>query len=184
MAYLPGSENPFHWTYSSANGDLLSVMIANKTGMTMEDFARKYLFKPLKIRDSEWSWMVTPSAYGTGDLGMKNQGGFGLYVTPEVMARIGLLCLNEGKWRGRQVVPEDWIAESTSSQLNPYYTFNYGYKWWVFPGKYYQAMGLNNQRIIVIPEYNIVVVFTANEPGDEIWSINLLVDTFITPAVL
>jgi CubicO group peptidase (beta-lactamase class C family) len=190
MAYLPGSESPVDWTYSSANGDLLSVMIANKSGMTMEDFARKHLFKPLKIRDSEWSWMSTPSAYGTGDLEMKNQGGFGLFVTPEVMARIGLLCLNEGKWRGRQVVSEDWIVESTSSQLNPLYAFNYGYKWWVTPGKYYQAMGLNNQRIVVIPEYNIVAVFTANETGDsgpDAWLSpvhNRLVDTFITPAVL
>jgi len=64
--------------------------------------------------------------------------------------------------------------------------FNYGYKWWVTPGKYYQAIGLNSQHIIVIPEHNIVVVFTAFEP-DNTWTgpVNsLLIDLFITPAVL
>jgi len=187
MAYFPGTPSPFAWTYSSANGDLLSVIIANRSGMTMADFARKYLFKPLKIRDSEWFWWATPSAWGTGDLGFKYQGGFGLFLTHKAMARIGLMCLNDGKWRGRQVVPEDWVAESTSVQISPFGMFNYGYKWWVTPDKYYQAFGLNNQRIIVIPEYNIVVVFTANELDDYTWSgpvDSLLVDSFITPAVL
>jgi len=187
MAYLPGTPSPFAWTYSSANGDLLSVMIANRSGMTMADFARKYLFKPLKIRDSEWFWWLTPSAWGTGDLGFKNEGGLGLFLTPRAMARIGLMCLNNGKWRGRQVVPEDWIGESTGVQITPFGIYNYGYKWWVTPGKYYQAFGLNNQRIIVIPDYNIVVVFTANELDDYTWSgpINSwLVDDFIIPAVI
>ena len=187
MAYFPGTPSPFAWTYSSANGDLLSVMIANRSGMTMADFARKYLFKPLKIRDSEWWWWVTPSAWGTGDLGFKYQGGFGLFLTPKAMARVGLMCLNDGKWRGRQVVSEDWIAESTSVQITPFNMFYYGYKWWLYPGNYYQAFGLNNQRIIVIPEYNIVVVFTAFETDDYTWSgpVNSwLVDDFIIPAVL
>jgi len=46
---------------------------------------------------------------------------------------------------------------------------------------------MNNQRIIVIPDYNIVVVFTANELDDYTWSgpINSwLVDDFIIPAVI
>ena len=187
MAYLPGTPSPLAWTYSSANGDLLSVMIANRSGITMADFAHKYLFKPLKIRDSEWFWWGTPSAWGTGDLGFKNQGGFGLCLSPRAMARIGLMCLNDGKWRGRQVVLEDWIAESTSVQITPLYMFYYGYKWWVTPDKYYQAFGANNQRIIVIPEYNIVVIITAYELDEYSWlgPVNsLLIDSFITPAVL
>jgi CubicO group peptidase (beta-lactamase class C family) len=211
MQYPPGysspSEPPFlydFFNYSSANQDLLSVMIANKTGMPLADFARKYLFKPLKIRDDEWFWMNTTSAWGTGDLAIKYQGGWGLCLSPRALARIGLMCLNEGKWRGRQVVPKDWISESTSVQLVPWYpawipTTYYGYLWWITPTeewvpgneypdtKYYQAIGYLGQRIIVIPELDIVVVITSNEELD-MWyygsPLNYIVEQFIIPAVL
>ncbi len=191
MDYEPGVEDPFAWTYSSGNAEMLSVIIANKTGMTMAQFARNYLFKPLKIRDSEWDWWEGTSAWGTGDLAIKSHGGFGLFMTHRAMARIGLMCLNEGKWRGRQVVSEEWIETSTSGLIERsffgFFLFQYGYLWWVTPDKYYQAFGAFTQRIIVIPEYDIVVVFTADEPGDLIWSglpNSLLIDLFIIPAVV
>jgi CubicO group peptidase (beta-lactamase class C family) len=147
---------------------MLSVLIANRSGMTMGDFARKHLFKPLKIRDSEWDWWETPSAYGTGDLAIKQSGGFGLFLSPRAMGHIGLSCLNEGKWRGRQVVSKDWISESTSVQINPSPASFYGYLWWLtpsdyFPVEYYQAIGAFGQNIVVIPEFDIVVVITSNE---------------------
>ncbi|MFX1402403.1 MAG: serine hydrolase domain-containing protein [Promethearchaeota archaeon] len=179
MDYTPGANIPVDfWTYSSGNQEMLSVMIANKSGMTMADFAQKYLFKPLKIRDDEWDWWEGASAWGSGDLATKNHGGFGLFMTHQAMARIGLMCLNEGKWRGRQVVSEDWIDISTSVQINPWGMFPYGYLWWIYDN-YYSASGLAGQRIIVIPEDNIVVVFTA----DDDYNADTLVD-FVLDAVL
>ena len=191
MYYEPGLEDPSAWTYSSGNAEMLSVIIANKTGMTMAQFARKYLFKPLKIHDSEWDWWEGTSAWGTGDLAIKSHGGFGLFMTHRAMARIGLMCLNGGKWRGRQVVSEEWIETSTSDLIERSFfgafDFHYGYLWWVTPDKYYQAFGAFTQRIIIIPEFDIVVVFTADEPGDLIWCgpvDSWLINLFIIPAVL
>ncbi|MFX1473287.1 MAG: serine hydrolase domain-containing protein [Promethearchaeota archaeon] len=191
MDYLPGTDDPYAWTYSSGNPEMLSVIIAETTGMTMAQFAQKYLFRPLKIRDSEWDWMYGPSAWGTGDPAIKYHGGFGLFMTHRAMARIGLMLLNEGKWRERQVVPEGWAVTSTSALIERLLfgtiPIHYGYLWWVTPGKYYQAFGANTQRIIVIPDYDIVVVFTANDPNDLVWSgpvDSQLIDTFIIPAVL
>ena len=190
MMYTPGEDNPLAWTYSSGNTEMLSVIIADKAGMTMAQFARKHLFKPLKIRDSEWDWWEGTSAWGTGDLAMKSHGGFGLFMTHKAMARIGLLCLNGGKWRGRQVVSEDYVEASTSALIHKllfgFIPIDYGYLWWVTPDKYYQAFGAYVQRIIVIPEYNIVVVFTANEMDDFAWSgptFSGFVEDFIIPAV-
>ena len=191
MIYEPGEENPLAWTYSSGNAEMLSVIIANKAGMTMAQFARKHLFKPLKIRDSEWDWWGGPSAWGTGELATKSHGGFGLFMTHRAMARIGLMCLNGGKWRGRQVVSEEYIEASTSVRISRllfgFIPIDYGYLWWVIPDKYYQAFGMATQRIIVIPEYDIVVVFTANEMDDFAWSgptYSLLIESYIIPAVI
>jgi CubicO group peptidase (beta-lactamase class C family) len=180
LDYLPGENHMGfidEFTYSSGNQEMLSVMIANKSGMTMADFARKYLFKPLKIRDSEWDWWGGASAYGTDDLSIKYHGGFGLFMTHQALARIGLMCLNEGKWRGRQVVSAEWIEESTSTQIFPYNLFPYGYLWWIGSVSF-QASGLFGQKIVVIPEHDIVVAITANE----VLGFNL-VNQFIVPAV-
>jgi CubicO group peptidase (beta-lactamase class C family) len=191
MIYGPGEEDPLAWTYSSGNAEMLSVIIANKAGMTMAQFAQKHLFKPLKIRDSEWDWWEGTSAWGTGDLATKSHGGFGLYMTHRAMARIGLMCLNGGKWRGRQVVSEGYIEASTSVRISRllfgFIPIDYGYLWWVTPDKYYQAFGAFTQRIIVIPECDIVVVFTANELDDFTWSgptFSWLIEDFIIPAVI
>ncbi|MHA2287954.1 MAG: serine hydrolase domain-containing protein [Promethearchaeota archaeon] len=181
MAYLPGENYGGTYdmfTYSSGNQEMLSVMIANKSGLTMADFARKYLFKPLKIRDSEWDWWWGASAYGTDDLSIKYHGGFGLFMTHNALARIGLMCLNEGKWRGRQVVSAEWIEESTSTQIFPFNLFPYGYLWWIGYVSF-QASGLFGQKIVVIPEHDIVVAITANEAS----GFNL-VNQFIVPAVI
>ena len=191
MIYKPGEDDPTAWTYSSGNTEMLSVIIANKAGMTMAQFARKHLFKPLKIRDSEWDWWEGSSEWGTGDLAMKSHGGFGLFMTHRAMARIGLLCLNGGKWRGRQIVSEDYVEASTSALIHKllfgFIPIDYGYLWWVTPDKYFQAFGAYVQRIIVIPEYDIVVVFTANEMDDFTWSgptFSWLIEDFIIPAVI
>lgn len=191
MEYLPGTDDPLAWTYSSGNAEMLSVLLANKTGMTPAQFARRYLFRPLKIRDNEWDWMYGPSAWGTGNLAVKYHGGFGLFMTHRAMARIGLMLLNVGRWHRRQVVSEDWAETSTSALIDRMLfgvlPIHYGYLWWVTPGKYFQAFGANTQRIIVIPDFDIVVVFTANDPNDLGWSgpvDSLLIDSFIIPAVL
>ena len=191
MIYEPGKVDPLAWTYSSGNAEMLSVIIANRSGMTMVDFARKYLFKPLKIRDNEWDWMFGPSNWGTRDFGIKYHGGFGLFMTHRAMARIGLMSLNGGKWRGRQIISEEWVETSTSALIDRllcgFIPIQYGYLWWVTPDKYYQAFGANTQRIIVIPEYDIVVVFTANDPDDMIWSgpiDSLLIDEFIVKSII
>lgn len=183
MSYLPGANYPVDfWTYTSGNAEMLSVMIANRSGMKMSEFARKYLFRPLKILDDEWDWWEGTSEWGSGELATKTHGGFGLFMTHRAMARIGLMCLNDGKWRSwwwwRQVVPKEWIDISTSVQINPWGTFPYGYLWWPYDN-YYSASGLAGQRIIVIPEDNIVVVFTA----DDDYSTGTLID-FILDAVL
>ena len=39
-------------------------------------------------------------------------------LTARDMARFGLLFLNNGNWRGRQIIPAAWVLEATTVHLD------------------------------------------------------------------
>ncbi|HEY3383068.1 MAG TPA: serine hydrolase [Vicinamibacterales bacterium] len=94
-------------------------------------------------------------------------------MTARDMARFGLLFLRQGSWRGTEVVPKDWVAESTASYSDAGQSGGYGYLWWVavegrhFPGVVmpkgsYSARGAGGHFILVVPEYDMVIVHRVN----------------------
>lgn len=76
------------------------------------------------------------------------------------LARFGLLYLREGKWQEQQIIPVDWIQQSTQKYtvFNPEHPERgYGYLWWIDEGIYY-ASGNGGQRLFIIPGLNMVIV--------------------------
>ena len=95
------------------------------------------------------------------------QTGGGLSLRPRDMARIGLLALNGGRWHGKQIVSAAWLRESIRQQAPD---LAYGYQWWLLgdppqPAAAYGALGRGGQLIIVIPELEMVAVFTGWNDG-------------------
>lgn len=111
------------------------------------------------------------------------------------MAKIGSLMLNDGVWQKRQVVPSQWIRESTNAYLKDYILFGkgYGYQWW--QGESYvgnnkidlfYATGKGGQYIFVCPELDLVTVVTSevrNNPLGE-YRPQMMMANYIIPAVL
>ncbi|MFD1638047.1 serine hydrolase domain-containing protein [Evansella tamaricis] len=91
-------------------------------------------------------------------------------VSARDMARFGQLYLQNGKWDGEQIVPEEWIQMSLRDHGNvPRNTvYDYGYLWWsATSGKWsdlglYSAMGRYGQAIDIIPELDLVFVHRVN----------------------
>lgn len=82
------------------------------------------------------------------------------------MLKFGLLYLNEGMWKGKQVVPAAWVKESTTTKIELAPGFGYAYFWWTkqfsWKGKIvnsYFAWGYGGQYIFVVPSLQLVVVF-------------------------
>ena len=150
MKFTPGQEGMFE--YSNDGVNLLSGIIANISGMSTEEFAQQYLFDPLQISKNEYEWW--------NDSKGMDFGGYGLSCTPKVQAKLGILSLNNGNWNGEQIVEPNFMEDATTAQI-----FQYGYLWWMIygmPYEGYSAVGAGGQCIYVIPEYNIVVGFTAS----------------------
>ena len=158
---LPMAEEPgTRFVYCSNNAHLLSGIIRETTGMSEQDYANGSLFEPLGISNVSWPSDPQGNNHGWGDL----------RLTPYDMAKLGYLYLNEGVWDGKQVVPAEWVAESTQKQVSLEEGEGYGYQWWVsgsVPG-IYEANGRGGQRIIVWPEKNIILVTTGGgfEPDE------------------
>ena len=94
-------------------------------------------------------------------------------MTARDMARFGLLFLRQGSWRGAQVIPADWVAESTRSYSDAGESGGYGYLWWVavggrhlpgvtMPDGSYSARGAGGHYILVVPAYDLVIVHRVN----------------------
>jgi CubicO group peptidase (beta-lactamase class C family) len=141
------------WNYNSGTSILLGNIVEQASGQSVLSFARKYLFDPLGIGDLYWS-KADGSHYHTDG---------GLYMMPRDMARLGYLMLNDGVWDGKQILPPDWVSTATTAHYQTHGTYRYGYQWWLLPQDgIYAATGHYGQAIYVIPEADLVVVFTAN----------------------
>ncbi|MFV0413292.1 MAG: serine hydrolase, partial [Oscillospiraceae bacterium] len=88
--------------------------------------------------------------------------GWGLFLKTRDMAKIGQLYLSSGMWNGAQIVPAQWVAESTRGHSR-WGSLPYGYLWWVIDGKrhIYVAMGDGGNTIYVNAQKQLVVSVSA-----------------------
>lgn len=151
MSYEPGRT----FAYNSGATQLLSYIFRKATGKDIEEYAAQNLFSPLGIH--EYFWKRTPT-------GLADTEG-GLYLRPSDLAKIFYLFLQKGNWNGKQIVSSEWVKSSVTPFMTLGGGTKYGYKWWLYeyePNKLaWWGSGFGGQFPIVIPEYNIVAVFTA-----------------------
>jgi len=163
--------------YDSGATHLLSLIINRTTGMSAEAYAKKHLFEPLKIKDYKWD----KDPNGT------HLGGWGLYLKPKDMAKFGYLIMKDGKWNKKQVVSKEWIKTATSKHIEGYWgetkADDYGYLWWLNPAGGFRADGYGGQYIFVIPEQDLIVVFTSGvNYSEKMQPINCL-NNYILPSI-
>ncbi len=141
------------WIYNSGGSQLMSVIIKKTTGLHLDEYAEKYLFEPLGIKN--YHWKISPTGFPDA-LG-------GLYLEAEDLAKIGLLVLNKGNWEGNQIISTQWIEKSTSrlSDTTQVLDFGYGFQWWrpdKNGTKVIAGFGHGGQALIIIPEFDLVAV--------------------------
>ena len=179
--YEPGS----CYCYNSLGTYVLSAAVQKVTGEKVVDYLEPRLWQPLGI--GKPYWQESPAGINTG--------GWGLYLHMEDMARMGLCLLNGGKFRGRQVIPADWVREMSAVQVpsvnagvnerkveqirtdpsSPVFAYfdpetsdwmqGYGYQMWRCRHGTFRADGANGQYILVLPEQDAVIVTIAHIPN-------------------
>ena len=123
-SYPPGT----FWYYNNWDFNALGTIFERATKATIfEDFKRR-IADPLDMED----FRLDDGTYVRGPESV--HAAYPLRMTARDLARFGLLYLRGGQWRDRQVVPREWIAESTRAYSNVGQGGGYGYLWWVSSG--------------------------------------------------
>ncbi|HXW84132.1 MAG TPA: serine hydrolase [Candidatus Binataceae bacterium] len=169
---MVGAPGEFFY-YADSNTEMMALILKRATGRTLASYLQEKIWKPLGMEyPATWSIDSTED-----DLEMA----FVLLNARAIdYAKFGRLYLNSGNWNGVQVVPEQWVRESTTKDPNDERTWKifadfhqyggyYKYYWWGHDdagGRYsFMAMGLWGQYIFVSPAKKIVIVRTGSKWG-------------------
>lgn len=151
----PGS----HMHYVSIDTHVLGMVIQGATERDPVDLMVERIIQPMGL---EASPEILTDGEGTGFvLG-------GLNLRTRDYARIGQMFLQHGAWNGRQIVPADWVAASTTHQAAD--GAGYGFQWWVPKdnadhGGDYMARGIYGQYIYVNPAQQVVIALNSADRG-------------------
>jgi CubicO group peptidase (beta-lactamase class C family) len=162
-----------YFQYNDYNPILEGLILERATGMPVSIYLQEKIWKPLGM-EYPATWSLDSDASGFEKMAT------GLNARAIDFARFGRLYLNLGNWNGVQIIPEQWVIESTtpdSNDIRPWLNFTdfptqdgyYKYHWWGYQrenGLYdYIAWGHLQQLIYIRPDQNLLIVRMGSEEG-------------------
>lgn len=146
------------WDYE--NYDTLLAVLAMKQALgeaAYPGFPRRALLDKLGMRNT----LLSTDRFG--DFILSSQ----VYTNARDLARFGQLYLQNGRWRGEQLISPEWIdfvrapAPATADSGN-----FYGGQWWLVPDERkgevpadaYSTAGNRGQFVVVVPSHELVIV--------------------------
>jgi CubicO group peptidase (beta-lactamase class C family) len=142
--------------YNTGATYLLSAIVQKITGQNLMNYLKPRLFTPLEIEGADWE----------SDPRGINVGGYGLRIRTQDILNFGQLYLQNGEWKGKQLLSKEWISEATKKQVNSQdndsdWGQGYGYQFWRCKPGCYRGDGAYGQYCIVVPEKNAVIAITS-----------------------
>jgi hypothetical protein len=138
----------------------LATILQRLAGEPLSAYLRSRVLDPLGIGELRWA-QLRPGL----DMGFS-----GVYTDLDAVARLGQLHLDDGRWEGRRILPEGWVAEASAVQIEnpqrdePDWRQGYGFQLWRSRHGY-RGDGAYGQYMVVLPEQDAVVaMFSCCEP--------------------
>lgn len=141
------------FNYSTGETDLAGVVLRAAISNNLATYLTHKIWMPL---------MEAPAYWATHGTGGGERGGCCIYATLRDYGRLGQFVLNDGVLPdGTRVVPEGWIAESTTPSPA---SAGYGYFWWLDGEGIFRASGIYGQGIYFNPASDLVIVVLSAWP--------------------
>ena len=149
------------FAYNNVEPFVLSVFFQETSGVNLKDYINEKIFKRMNIKEFEWD-----------NYGKYCPASTGLYLKHSDFHKIGQLLLNNGKYNGKQIIPENWIKEMSSIQLETPSAYKpervlpkigIGYYTFISRDSFVFRDGSNGQYIIVNKEKNLLITIMSSE---------------------
>ena len=149
------------FAYNNVEPFILSVFFQETFGINLKDYINEKIFKKLNIKEFEWDNYEKYCPAATG-----------LYLKHSDFHKIGQLLLNNGRYDGKQIIPENWIVEMTSMQLETpsiykservFPKIGIGYYTFISRDGYLFRDGSNGQYIILNKDKKLLLTIMSSE---------------------
>ncbi len=178
-----GSAKPGEtWLYNNWDFNTIGVILEQATGRRLFEEYERRIAAPLGMEDFR-----ARDGYEQFERSLSRHPAHAFRMSARDLARFGEMFARQGTWEGRQIVPREWVAESTRvhSEVRP--GTGYGLMWWVYPkgglADYpelnahhkFAASGNYGQLVLVVPGARFVFVHLAASDdgrgvaGRDIW---------------
>jgi CubicO group peptidase (beta-lactamase class C family) len=148
----PGSK----WVYKTAETNLVGVLVAEATGKPLADYLSEKIWRPYGMqRDA--AWMID-------DVGHE-QGGCCLAMTLRDYGRFGQFILDGARIDGQPIVPGNWLADATRTQVSTGAATGYGYQWWTREDGTFEGRGIYGQTLHIDRARRLVIVLNSATEG-------------------
>jgi CubicO group peptidase (beta-lactamase class C family) len=172
--------------YCSGGVSVVGRMTENAVKMRLPEFAQASLFGPLGISRTDWMWNY--------DLTNADKEYSQIHLRPRDMLKVGILFADGGRWKGRQVISNSWVQTSLAEHSHVD-NVSYGYFWWrpwlnveTSGGPEHvnmvAAQGNGGQKIYLVPQYDLVAVFTGGAYNIDGTPPNSIMAKIILPALM
>lgn len=183
----PGSRYAY---WDSAMNQFANVL-TRIAGEPIEELFRRRIAGPIAMRPGQWNWGDFGEVDGIVVNGGSGNGNRHMFISAREMARFGHLFLNQGRWRGKQLLSAAWVRQATRTQVPANLPLGhresgiegsgvYGFNWWTngvkpdgarkwpgVPEETFSASGHNNNDMFVIPSWGMVIVRLGLDQGGE-----------------
>ncbi|HUN52374.1 MAG TPA: serine hydrolase [Candidatus Sulfotelmatobacter sp.] len=152
------------FNYSSADSEVLGLIVSRAVHEPLAQYLSERIWQKLGA-EADAGWLTDPSGQELSFCCM--------VARLRDWARLGLMLANDGKWNGRQIVPRQWILDSTTVPADSYLApgrlssiLGYGYQVWISYGerRRFSLLGIHGQSMLIDPVTKLVLVTTAVRP--------------------
>jgi CubicO group peptidase (beta-lactamase class C family) len=184
LLHAPGG----HWSYSSGTANILSRIIQDAAGGLGAAYPAERLFKPLgmtsAIIETDEDGTLVGSSY--------------MYATARDWARYGQFLLQDGIWKGQEILPRGYVALMASPVAASGGQYGHGLVWlrgsdaaepgtnpdtaFGIPVGSYWMEGHDGQSTAIIPARELVIVRLGLTPASDHYSPQPLVKALLEAA--
>jgi CubicO group peptidase (beta-lactamase class C family) len=175
------------WSYSSGTANIIARIVRQSLE---KEYTNYYQF----IQEEFFDRVGMTSAVLEADPSGTFVGSSYAVATPRDWARFGLLFLQNGIWGGERLLPEGWVAYTTTpasqapkGEYGALFWLNAGSeeapqnrRWPAISPDAYSAEGYQYQRTIIMPSKKLVLVRFGATSGHDVWNTESFISDVLT----